>query len=88
MYLCVCKGLTERDVAAAGRAGCVTAEALLNALGLEDTVCCGRCACNIDDFVAVATRARADLRGTPTRAAPWGLRGSVSPMRLIAHGEG
>lgn len=55
MYLCLCKGLTEEDVKQAGRAGCVTAEGLLVALELEDTLCCGRCARDIDQFVAVAT---------------------------------
>lgn len=66
MYLCLCKGLTEEDVERAGRAGCVTAEDLLVALDLEDTLCCGRCARDIDRFVAVAEEAFAGRRVTAT----------------------
>jgi hypothetical protein len=36
------------------RAGHTTADALIGALGLEDPECCGRCALDIDDFVALA----------------------------------
>ena len=64
MYLCLCKGLTEEDVEREGRKGCVTAEDLLIALDLEDTLCCGRCARDIDQFVAVAEYAFAGRRGT------------------------
>lgn len=78
MYLCLCKGLTEEDVERVGRAGCVTAEDLLIALDLEDTLCCGRCARDIDQFVAVAECAFAGRQGTPA-ARP---RLPVAPARI------
>jgi bacterioferritin-associated ferredoxin len=56
MYVCLCKGLTDSDVKDIARAGHTTAEALIGALGLEDPECCGRCALDIDDFVALAQR--------------------------------
>lgn len=43
MYLCLCKGLTERDVDRCVEAGNCTAEALIATLGLDDAAACGRC---------------------------------------------
>ena len=54
MYLCLCKAVTESDVKRAAQAGTTTAEALIVALGLDGDDCCGRCAQEMDDFVAVA----------------------------------
>ncbi len=54
MYLCLCKGITERAVRRLGQAGPVSAPGLLLALGLDDDHCCGRCAREIDEFVALA----------------------------------
>jgi bacterioferritin-associated ferredoxin len=56
MYLCLCKDVTERDVEQVARTGTTTPEALIGALGLDDDVCCGRCALEIEEFVAVAER--------------------------------
>lgn len=56
MYLCLCKAVTESDVKQVARSGVVTAEELIQALGLEDDDCCGRCTLQIEEFVAVAVR--------------------------------
>jgi bacterioferritin-associated ferredoxin len=56
MYLCLCKGVTEAQVHQVARAGITEGEALIAALGLDDAVCCGRCALEIEDFVTVARR--------------------------------
>ena len=47
MYLCLCKGVTERDVERFVSAGHCTAEALVAALGLEEGGTCGRCPAEI-----------------------------------------
>lgn len=57
MYVCLCKGLTESDVQQAARAGKVCPETLKVCFGLEDEDCCGRCAKNIHELVAVANSA-------------------------------
>ncbi len=61
MYICLCKGLTESDVQRIGQVGIVEAEKLVEVLGLNDDDCCGRCACDIQEFVALAT-CKIDLR--------------------------
>ena len=43
MYLCLCKGVSERDVDRCVEAGHCTADALITALGLDDPGACGRC---------------------------------------------
>lgn len=55
MYVCLCKGLTETDVQQVGRTGKICPETLKACFGLEDEDCCGRCARNIDELVAIAT---------------------------------
>lgn len=55
MYVCLCKGLTESDIQRVGQTGIVEAEKLVEALGLTDDECCGRCARDIQEFVALAT---------------------------------
>lgn len=55
MYICLCKGLTESDVQAAGRAGLVESAELIATFGLKDGGCCGRCAKNIHELVALAS---------------------------------
>ena len=45
MYFCSCKGITDwqvREVAESG--GIATIEQLIQALGLDDKECCGKCA--------------------------------------------
>jgi bacterioferritin-associated ferredoxin len=54
MYVCLCRGLKERDVRQAAREGHTTAEALVARLELDDPSCCGRCARNIRQFVLLA----------------------------------
>ncbi len=58
MYLCLCKGLTESDVVRLVPAEVPPGPALIAALGRDDEVCCGRCALELDEFVAVADAAR------------------------------
>jgi bacterioferritin-associated ferredoxin len=57
MYVCLCKGLTESDVQQAARTGQVCPETLKMCFGLEDEDCCGRCAKNIHELVAIANSA-------------------------------
>ena len=54
MYVCLCKGVTESEVRRVACSGTTTAEALIVALGLKDEECCGRCAEDIEDLVALA----------------------------------
>ena len=54
MYVCLCKGLTESDVREAGREGCFTTRQIIAEFGLRDNGCCGRCARNIHELVALA----------------------------------
>ena len=51
MYVCLCKQLTEADVVAVGQEGNWTPQALIEALGLRDERCCGRCARNVDELL-------------------------------------
>lgn len=55
MYICLCKGLTENDVQQAGRAGITSGSEIIATFGLKDTGCCGRCAKNIHELVALAS---------------------------------
>ena len=68
MYVCLCRGLTEKDVRRAARAGATTAPVLIATLGLDDPVCCGRCARTIGRYVALAQDECA--RAAPEPAAP------------------
>jgi bacterioferritin-associated ferredoxin len=54
MYVCLCKGLTESDVQQAARHGKICPDTLKTCFGLEDEDCCGRCAKNIHELVAIA----------------------------------
>ncbi|GMV51455.1 (2Fe-2S)-binding protein [Nitrospirales bacterium NOB] len=54
MYVCLCKGLTESDVRAAGRQGFLTRRQLIAEFGLRENGCCGRCARNIHELVTLA----------------------------------
>lgn len=57
MYVCLCKGLTESDIRRLAQSSAREAEALTTALGLQDDDCCGRCARNIEELVAMASGA-------------------------------
>ncbi len=54
MYVCLCKGLTESDVREAGQQGCLTTRQIIAEFGLRENGCCGRCAKNIHELVALA----------------------------------
>lgn len=43
MYACVCKGITESQVQDIVAEGPVSAESLVQRLGLDESQCCGRC---------------------------------------------
>jgi bacterioferritin-associated ferredoxin len=81
VYICLCKGLTERDLEHCVRAGHTSAEALIAALGLDDPNTCGRCARGVDALVAATSGAA----GGP--AAPV-TRGTVGTGAAGAAGQG
>ncbi len=60
MFLCLCQGITEADVRAAGRAGLVTPCQLIEEFVLKKRDCCGRCVKNVHEFAAIA-RCAADV---------------------------
>ena len=55
MYVCLCKGLTETDVRHLVRDRELGPDGLISELGLDDDDCCGRCARNVHELMAVAT---------------------------------
>jgi bacterioferritin-associated ferredoxin len=57
MFLCLCKGITEAEVQQVGRQGILAASDLIDILELDDELCCGRCALEIEEFQAVAQSA-------------------------------
>ena len=60
MYACICLAITEARVKDVGRAGTVAPSALIDALGLKDRNCCGRCARQLDRFVTLAWEGAAE----------------------------
>ncbi len=70
MYACLCLGLTEAQVREVGRAGTMTASALIELLRLEDPKCCGRCARQVDTFVTLAWEGATQSQARPLGAAP------------------
>jgi len=68
MYACICLAISETQVRNVGRSGIVAPSTLIEVLGLDDRRCCGRCARQVDTFVALAWEgaAEADLRPTGT----------------------
>jgi len=57
MYVCICKGIREKDVQELGRAGVTCPKVLASTLEIDDKDnCCGRCLNNISDFVAIASK--------------------------------
>jgi len=67
MYLCSCKGVSDKDVCRLGRCGIVSPEALIEALELDDEECCGRCALMIDTFAEIAEQAQEGAAQPPLR---------------------
>jgi bacterioferritin-associated ferredoxin len=65
MYVCLCKGLTESDVQDAARSGQICPDTLKTCFGLEDEDCCGRCAKNIHELVALASSGNALTNSLP-----------------------
>nr|UVT38063.1 hypothetical protein MERC5_00024 [uncultured bacterium] len=57
MYVCICKGITERQVKAAVDDGCTSLRELRAELGVASN--CGKCACHVRDVLneALATSA-------------------------------
>ena len=57
MYVCMCQGITEDDVARIVRLGPISEDDLATTLGLRDERCCGMCAREIGLLVeSVAAR--------------------------------
>ena len=55
MFVCVCKGITESSVQRVGESGVIEPDALVAVFGLDDdTLCCGQCREEIDEFVTHA----------------------------------
>jgi bacterioferritin-associated ferredoxin len=54
MYLCLCKGIRECDLKEVARGRCLAAQHLIRTFGLDDDECCGRCAENVQQWVAIA----------------------------------
>jgi bacterioferritin-associated ferredoxin len=54
VYICLCKGITESDVRKLGCGGFLTPDMLAITLGIDEENCCGRCARNIQELVALA----------------------------------
>jgi bacterioferritin-associated ferredoxin len=54
MYLCLCKGIRECDLKEVARDSSLAPQHLIRTFGLDDDKCCGRCAKNIDEWVALA----------------------------------
>jgi bacterioferritin-associated ferredoxin len=64
MYVCNCRGITEREVLGAAELGCATIEELRRDLGVA--TCCGRCE---SDAKALVERTRRGERcGAPEPA--------------------
>lgn len=53
MFLCVCKAVRVSEAVEAAQDGIDTPESIRRHFGFDDDECCGRCADNIDSFVAV-----------------------------------
>jgi bacterioferritin-associated ferredoxin len=54
MFLCTCRAVSDTKVRELGRNGITAPNALVEALGLADPECCGRCIKSIKRFVTVA----------------------------------
>jgi bacterioferritin-associated ferredoxin len=63
MYVCLCKGLTETDVqliaqdSSLVQGNGLSPDRFISALRLDDDECCGRCARNIQELIAIASNA-------------------------------
>jgi bacterioferritin-associated ferredoxin len=54
MYVCLCKAIREYDLRRVAETGSLTPSRFVRALGLDDEQCCGRCAENVEELVALA----------------------------------
>jgi bacterioferritin-associated ferredoxin len=54
MYVCLCQAVTQKQVRQLGLQGIDTADALVQALHLDDEECCGLCMHHIERIVAIA----------------------------------
>ena len=53
MFLCVCKAVRVSEAVDAARTGIDSPEAMRSFFGFDDDECCGRCAEDIEDVVAL-----------------------------------
>ena len=54
MYVCLCKGLTEADIRRMAPKRELCPETFRACFGFDDEECCGRCAENLPDLIAIA----------------------------------
>lgn len=54
MYVCLCNGITDRQVRQLGQAGIISPGSLIEALNLDDEDCCGFCMHHVGRMVAIA----------------------------------
>jgi bacterioferritin-associated ferredoxin len=76
VYVCLCKGVTTREVERCLLAGHTTAEALAAALGFHDADACGRCAREVGSLLPVTPPCSVD--GRPAAVAVRGARSGRS----------
>ncbi len=61
MYLCICRAISEDDVREVGRTGVTEPKDLIDALGLNDYRCCGRCLRGVEEWVRLAREGAAEV---------------------------
>ena len=54
MYVCLCKGITAKQVREVGETGITTPQSLVRHFALDDDECCGFCEHNIYRLVAIS----------------------------------
>lgn len=54
MYVCLCKGLTEADIRRMAPKREVCPETFKACFGFDDEECCGQCAENVAELIAIA----------------------------------
>jgi bacterioferritin-associated ferredoxin len=54
MYVCLCKGLTETDIRQMAPKRELCPDTFKACFGFDDEECCGRCAENVQELIAIA----------------------------------
>ena len=69
MFLCVCKAVRVSDAVAVAKRGYDSHDSFKEVFGLEDDDCCGRCASNMEAFVARVKLELFNAEATPPAVA-------------------